>query len=63
MQSPHQTEPSAPFIIRLNPAAAMFVVGVHLAFALLHTFFAWWVALTPGRDRELTIGAQGKINR
>jgi hypothetical protein len=50
-----QADPSEPLIIRLNPAAAALVIGVHLVFGLMHTLFAWWVARTPDPEQDMAV--------
>ena len=52
-----QPEIGTSFAVHLSLTEMVVVVGVHLVFAVLQAFFAFWVALTPHKDRAFDLAS------
>jgi hypothetical protein len=62
MPSSIQEDPTEPVIIRLKAGATAVLIVAHAILVMVEIFFAAWVAMTPGRDRDLK-AASSKSDR
>ncbi|MCW3100712.1 MAG: hypothetical protein JWL77_6330 [Chthonomonadaceae bacterium] len=53
MPSSPQEDQIEPVIIRLQAGTTAVIIVVHSILVILQILFAAWIAMTPGRDRDL----------
>jgi hypothetical protein len=57
MPSSRKEDPTEPVIIRLKAGTAAVIIVAHSILVMLQILFSAWVAMTPGRDRDLKTAA------